>query len=378
MRIDVFCRVVDNYGDAGFTWRLARLLTCEHDATVTLWIDALPALARLLPSLDTTRDDQTYAGVRVRRLRDHAAFDLADAVVEGFGCGLPDDYLRAMASARKPPVWVNLEYLSAEPWIESVHGLPSRHPRLPLTRHFFFPGFTRATGGLLRERDLFARRDRAVASEETPAFLRHLAGTLSDPATTVVSLFCYANPRLPALLDAWSESDTRIACLVPEGVATASFDAWLAGAVPHAGQTFVRGALTLATLPFLAQDDYDFLLWLCDVNFVRGEDSFVRAQWAARPFAWHIYPQADDAHRVKLDAFLDRYLADAPAGDAAAIRDFWRAWNGGDDDDSAARAWPAFHDRCAAAASHTARWSERLAQLPDLAGALEEFCKNRL
>ncbi|HET9045379.1 MAG TPA: elongation factor P maturation arginine rhamnosyltransferase EarP, partial [Casimicrobiaceae bacterium] len=41
-RWDVFCKVVDNFGDAGVCWRLARQLVAEHDLAVTLWIDVLP------------------------------------------------------------------------------------------------------------------------------------------------------------------------------------------------------------------------------------------------------------------------------------------------------------------------------------------------
>jgi uncharacterized repeat protein (TIGR03837 family) len=387
MRIDVFCRVVDNYGDAGVTWRLACQLAAEHGARTTLWIDAPQALARLVPALDATRDDPLRDGVRVRRLDDAAIgdADLPELVVEGFGCGLPPAYLQAMARARTQPVWVNLEYLSAEPWVETVHGLPSPHPRLPLTRHFFFPGFTRATGGLLRERDVFARRDRALAS--TAADPRHrFPRTVADVMERarrhaadrcVVSLFCYANAALAPLLDAWAEGDEPMLCLVPEGVASASFDAWLGGGVPHAGECITHGALTVATIPFLAQDEYDTLLWGCDVNFVRGEDSFVRAQWAERPFAWHIYPQADDAHRVKLEAFLDRYLAEAPAGIADATRAFWRAWSAADGS-TAAAAWGPFRRAAAPLAAHNARWAARLAALPDLASNLLEFTRNRL
>jgi uncharacterized repeat protein (TIGR03837 family) len=297
-------------------------------------------------------------------------------VVEGFGCGLPEPYLHGMAGARMKPVWINLEYLSAEPWIETVHTLPSPHPRLPLVRYFFFPGFTRATGGLVRERDLLFRRDEARATGEGDAL--HAAGNASASASRlVVSLFCYANAALPGLLDAWSEGDEPVLCIVPEGVAAASFDAWLAGAVPHAGERYTRGALTLASIPFLGQDDYDHLLWGCDVDFVRGEDSFVRAQWAARPFVWHIYPQADDAHRVKLDAFLDRYLADAPADDARAVRAFWSAWNDGDPAGTAA-AWPDFRARATGIGRHNNAWAARLMALPDLASSLMEFCRNRL
>ncbi|MDB5942884.1 MAG: hypothetical protein JWQ13_2450, partial [Ramlibacter sp.] len=62
-------------------------------------------------------------------------------------------------------------------------------------------------------------------------------------------------------------------------------------------------------------------LWSCDFNFVRGEDSQVRALWAGRPFAWQIYPQHDDAHHAKLHAFLA--WLDAPA----SLRRFHDGWN---------------------------------------------------
>ena len=61
----------------------------------------------------------------------------------------------------------------------------------------------------------------------------------------------------------------------------------------------------------LTQHDFDHLLWACDLNFVRGEDSLVRALWAGQPFVWQIYPQHDDAHHAKLEAFLD--WLEAPA-----------------------------------------------------------------
>ena len=382
MRIDVFCRVVDNFGDAGVTWRLARQLAAEHGADVVLRIDAPAALARI--AADDGAPICGPGAVEIRALSDdEAVAPLPSVVIEGFGCGLPERYLAAMAASRRPPVWLNLEYLSAEPWIETVHGLPSPHPRLPLTRHFFFPGFTRATGGLLRERDLlavraYARRSQAPASPVVSALHAGVDKAHGGPArVTTVSLFCYANRALPGLLDAWAEGDAPVLCIVPEGVAASSFDAWLAGAVPHAGETFTRGALTLATIPFVSQPEYDRLLWSCDFDFVRGEDSFVRAQWGEQPFVWHIYPQNDEAHRVKLEAFLDRYLADAPADIAGPTRGFWRAWNDADPVATAA-AWPAFAAARAALGAHNARWVERLAGLPDLASNLVEFCRNRL
>jgi uncharacterized repeat protein (TIGR03837 family) len=378
-RFDVFCKVVDNYGDAGVSWRLGRQLVREHGVAATLWIDAPASLVRLAPGLDVKRDDQVVAGVRVRALSDSPGpFELPDVVIEAFGCGLPDRYIEAMADASRPPVWINLEYLSAEPWVEGTHGLPSPQPRLPLTRYFYFPGFTAATGGLLREAGLAEARDAAQSDPAARAAAWRALG-IPEPAAGAlrVSLFCYANRALPALLDLWAEGEEPVACYVPEGIATAALDVWTGGAVPHAGQSLTHGPLTLTTLPFLPQDAYDRLLWHSDVNFVRGEDSFVRAQWAARPFVWHIYPQAEDAHRVKLDEFLHRYAAGIDTGMASAVTRFWRAWNDGDEVDVTA-AWAPFRAAFPALGEHGRHWADRLALLPDLASALVDFARDRL
>ena len=162
-RWDIFCTVVDNFGDVGIAWRLARQLAGEHAIAARLFVDDMPALARLAPEIDAAMSEQCARGVDVLRWSG-AKVDLAavsgEVVVEAFGCGLPPAYLAAMAARGRAPVWINLEYLSAESWIEGCHGLASRHPTLPLTRYFFFPGFTAQSGGLLRERDLFLRRDR--------------------------------------------------------------------------------------------------------------------------------------------------------------------------------------------------------------------------
>ena len=53
----------------------------------------------------------------------------------------------------------------------------------------------------------------------------------------------------------------------------------------------------------MPQQQFDELLWQADILMIRGEDSFVRAQYAGKPFMWHIYPQQEQAHLEKLAAF---------------------------------------------------------------------------
>lgn len=380
IRWDVFCRVVDNFGDAGVCWRLARQLMAEHGLAVTLWIDDMRTLSRIVPMLDAEALDQHVAGVRVRRLTDTAAADAApaDVVIEGFGCGLPDGYVAAMARAPRAPAWIVLEYLSAEPWIDASHGLPSPHPRLPLTRTFWFPGFTPQSGGLLRETGLLARRDAAVApGSPQRATLLHAAGLATPSNATLISLFCYANPALPALLDTWADGDGAVVCLIPEGIAASALDRFTGGAMPHAGQSFTRGRLTIAVLPMVDQDAFDQRLWQCDLNFVRGEDSLVRAQWAGRPLVWQLYPQAEDTHLVKMDAFLTRYEASLPPALREAQRAFWVGWNDGNPD-LIATTWPATVAALPALRRHAHRWADLLAAHDDLATVLVKYCENRL
>ena len=373
---DIFCRVVDNFGDAGVCWRLARQLAAERDDAVRLWSDDLAPLARMWPGIDPTKGEQRCAGVEVRCWRDRLPdVNPHDAVIEAFGCDVPEPFVAAMAARVPQPAWINLEYLSAEDWIESHHLLPSLHPRLPLTKHFFFPGFTSRSGGLLREAGLLEQRD-ALRRDPVAqrAFWRSVA--LEPPAAGElrISLFAYPGAPIATLLTAWAGGDRQIHCMLAEGVLPAEV-ANFYGSVPAIGRTIERGRLRLTIVPFLSQPDYDRLLWLCDLNFVRGEDSFVRAQWAARPMVWQIYPQQGNAHRVKLDAFLRRYGAASGHEAGTALAGLFRAWNGEGDVAAAWYAATSFLSRWEKGADE---WCNALSGCPDLMRALAEAVENRL
>ena len=386
-RWDIFCSVVDNYGDVGVAWRLARQLAAEHGIAARLVVDDLQALSRLTsgasPAGEAPQDGQVTEGVQIRHWTDGrdavSPGDAADVVIEAFGCGLPGRYQDAMARRAEPPVWIVLEHLSAESWIETHHGLPSPHPARSLARHFFFPGFTPSTGGLLRERGLFARRNAFQSDPQARAELWRALMVQPSRGAVMVSLFCYPQAPLPALLDAWADGDDSLICVVPEGVAAGALDRWTEGKVPHPGQPIIRGRLTLAIIPFLAQDDYDRLLWACDFNFVRGEDSFVRAQWAARPFVWQAYPQSGNAHALKLDAFLARYGEGLAPGAAAAHHSFSEAWNDpGDRQPDVGALWPALVDARLELEEYAPTWAQSLAVQSDLASGLVKFVSQRV
>lgn len=348
---DLFCRVVDNLGDVGVCWRLAHQLAVEHGWRMRLWIDDPAPLDALAPGHG---DAPVAVHLWQGELPDVVP---AEVVIEAFACELPPGYVMRMAALPRPPVWINLEYLSAEDWVPDCHGLPSPHPTLPLSKHFFFPGFAAGTGGLIRERD----------ADFGPA--HHGIGSALS-----VSMFCYENPALPSLLDVWARGDEPIVCRVADGLPRIQVERWL-GTSFEPGDVARRGALELAALPFVPQPDYDRLLGACDLDFVRGEDSFVRAQWAARPFVWQAYPQADGAQWSKLDAFLRLYAPGLPETGRAPVADFFGAWNGRGD---IATAWPAFRAVLPALADHGGAWAAELASHGNLAENLVRFCRERL
>ncbi len=370
---DIFCSVVDNYGDIGVTWRLASQLATQYGIDVRLWVDDLQAFHHIRPEVDPNATTQRLRGVDIRRWTTPLPpVEPGGVVIEALACDLPDAFIQAMAKKSPTPVWINLEYLSAENWVEGVHGLPSPHPRLPLTQYFFMPGYTTGSGGLTRETTLYGERD--TFRKEAQAQSKFWAGLgLPDKEALRISLFSYECRSLPDLLDACSRSDRPIDLVVPQGKATAQITAWFVH--PQAGDILQHGRLRVFLLPMLAQDDYDRLLWACDFNFVRGEDSFVRAQFAARPLIWQAYRQEESAHMDKLAAFLDLYCARLPPKTASLLRATWQTWNR---EESLGSLWPDWIAALPTLSVHARAWARRLAEQDDLASNLVKFIDNLL
>lgn len=286
----IFCSVIDNFGDLGVCWRLARQLAAEFSAEVTLLVDDLAAFAVLEPSIDPALSVQPLSGITLMAWQRGAALALSPAalVIEGFACTLPATY-RAQITAQT--VWINLDYLSAEPWIDDCNGLSSPQAHGTSTT-FWFPGFSARSGGLLREAGLIENLQ------------SHDGFSLDSPMR--ISLFCYETESVQALLKALYTSPCEL--LICSGKALDAINAHVSLGV---GERVQHGASTLQALPMLSHDDFDALLASCDLNIIRGEDSFVRAQWAGKPLLWHIYPQDELAHETKLAAWLARVTTHA-------------------------------------------------------------------
>ena len=367
LNCDLFCHVVDNFGDVGVAWRLARQLAHEHGCVVRLFVDDLNTFAAICPQIQPRMGQQTVDSVSILPWSRQQQLDPGDVVVEMFGCHLLPGFIeRIQRLGARRVRWVNLEHLSAESWVEGTHRRPSPQPG-GIDKLFFFPGFTPATGGLLRERDLLARR---AAWERLPSARRIALRSLGLPpppehALTVL-LFSYARAGLAPWLQSMAAASRPTTLWVCPGPMRAEVDTWLHMQLAT-GQSTVRGSLTLCALPFVPQERFDELLWAADVCMVRGEDSFVRAQWAARPMVWHAYPQHDQAHLEKIQAFLGRYLEGADEALRDTVTAMWDAWN---DHSELVPAWQAFVSQLPQIRKHAQAWCEHLAALPDLASQL--------
>jgi uncharacterized repeat protein (TIGR03837 family) len=317
---DIFCKVIDNFGDIGVCWRLSADLAARGEQ-VRLWVDDASALRWMAPAgavnVEVLPWCQSIESTAVSAL---LAKQPSDVLIEAFGCDIPPEFLTLWvaqpAQTQPERCWLNLEYLSAESYVERCHAMPSlvsHGPAAGWTKWFFYPGFTPQTGGLLREPDLLQRK----ASGQLENEQRRLTSRLQ------VSLFCYEPPALAALLADWSchgLAGQPVDLLVTAGRAAQAVKRVLSESQADPEKAESKW-LHITWLPWMSQTEFDQLLWRCDLNFVRGEDSVLRALWAGKPFVWSIYPQDDGAHMPKLEAFLQRL--EAPA----SLKAFHRAWN---------------------------------------------------
>ena len=333
---DIFCKVIDNHGDIGVCWRLSAELAARGQQ-VRLWVDDASALGWMAPA--GVAGVQVLAWTAPLKLQAAGLASCpADIVMEAFGCDIASEFIahitRVYSAGGLKPLWINLEHLSAEAYATRCHALPSpvlQGPAAGWTKYFFYPGFTPATGGLLRETNWQAR----FANFDRVAWLAQQGMVAAD--ALLVSLFCYEPSLLAPLLAQWSSlghAGRPVRLLVASGRASSAVKRALqsnagagSGQQAQAATASKPGSscLTVTYLPWLTQVDFDHLLWACDLNFVRGEDSLVRALWAGKPFVWQLYPQDDQAHQAKLEAFLDALTA------PASLRDFHHNWNAPDE-----------------------------------------------
>lgn len=288
----IFSLVVDNFGDIGVAYRLARELSKNQYYEVFLWTDTLSVLAAIEPGILVQQEKQRIHGVNVVLWRDEFLLQNTiepAVIVEMFGCFSERPLV---LNVKGRPLHLLIEYLSAEQWTLDHHLKPSIG--LQQDRFFYFLGFLPQSGGLLIEHDYRSKEAIFKAPSPNPVKTNFLNryGLTVEAERIVILLFGYATPLWNRWIEAWEEIGLN-------------YELWIAGELACGAINEMNWSLPrVKRAPWVSQADFDGLLWLCGIVIVRGEDSFVRAQLAGIPFFWHIYPQADAIHLKKLQAFL--------------------------------------------------------------------------
>lgn len=300
----VFVRVIDNYGDAGVGWRLSCLLAEYLHMHVRLWIDDTDALNKLVPAPEKQAriTIEAWQGDAMMQQQLSAAADPI-LVIETFGCELPPQVLERMRQCR--PLWLNWEYLTAEDWAVGLHAMSSLQPN-GLEKYFWFMGIDADSGGLLREPDYLAEREKFRQQPQLQQAFRQEYGLPLQHTGQLWLVFAYTSGQWAQWMAMWQEVGTPITLWLAGGQVIESLRAAKLIApeeLQQEGDICDLGNVTLVRIPFVPQAAFDRLLWLADAAIVRGEDSFVRALWAGLPFFWHIYRQDDDVHLQKLHSF---------------------------------------------------------------------------
>jgi uncharacterized repeat protein (TIGR03837 family) len=259
--LDIFCTVVDNYGDIGFSYRLARTYKTRHPlASVRLFVDKPETLAKI-QILGTEVDINGYSFSSVPEA-------MAPLIIETFGCNIPCSYNEIIK--RDTKLWINIEYLSAEDWTKDCHGKESPQGIPGLKKIFYMPGFTSGTGGVITD----------------------FNKTSSVPNTTNtnnVSIFTYEQDY-SLLLNTLFPSTLLI------------FDTQAQDILRPQIKKYPQHSFEFRD--FVSQNNYDQVLVDCKLNLVRGEESLIRAILAGKPFLWQAYPQEHAQQLVKVQALL--------------------------------------------------------------------------
>ena len=386
----LFCRVIDNFGDIGVSWRLARQLQQEQGLQVVLWVDDVQALQSLLPAADVSSRHACYEGITVLQWRDALVAELmqdvpvADVVIETFACDVPDAVRLWMVD--KPILWLNLEYLTAETWVDDVHLLPSLQGN-GVRKYFFCPGFSDKTGGVSYEQALLAQ-ERPVNSEKQLQ-LRQQYGLPSCADSVHVYVFGYADAMWPKWLRMWRHGAQKTVVWLAQGGLLADLKNHFPelNDLQQVGDKVSLQQVTVCLVPFVAQSEFDHVLQAADVSVVRGEDSVLRALWQGRVFWWQIYRQEDNAHHIKLQAFWQRCRAHGQGLQAACDETVWQAHQALSDelngvreldDVERAQAWTTVLQQQAQLMAVLQMWRAQLWQQQSLATQLANFMRLQL
>ncbi|CAM4223739.1 elongation factor P maturation arginine rhamnosyltransferase EarP [Treponema peruense] len=333
--ITILCRVVDNYGDIGFVYRLARelsSLSSIEKTQIRLIVSDLKSFnaMALPPGISTSLAVQNYNGWKVIdwnacaegkcEFTEHPP----KIILECFQCGRPEwlDEILFSAQTTQTVQIVNVEYLTAEDWADDFHLLKSGTRSALVKKINFMPGFTKKTGGLVLDKNFVSCvHSKTAALECLKKYAsKKTVALIEDTNLFRVIAFSYERNfenEARALSEFAKNSGRKVQVLLAPGLGNAPFK--------KAAAAFKN--ISVYDLEYLPQLAWDALLTLADFSFIRGEDSFSRACLSGIPFVWHAYPQEEEFQLVKADAVLKRMEPFFSAGNMSLVKNVWLSYN---------------------------------------------------
>ena len=282
--IDIFCEVIDNYGDVGVAYRLAREFKRIYSNK------QLRFIINKTEELDLIKKAEDITIIAYKNI--DKIETPADLIIETFACNIPETYMNKALKTSK--LIINLEYFSSENWVDDFH-LQESFLGGNLKKYFFIPGLSEKSGGIILDKEFLDRKNKVQENREY--YLKQF--NINENYDLIISVFSYEK-NFDNFLKTLQKLDKKVLLLLLSEKTQKNF-------IKYFDNNNYYDKIKAVKLPFFTYDKYEELLALCDINLVRGEDSFVRALLLAKPFLWHIYPQDENAHIIKLESFLEKY-----------------------------------------------------------------------
>ena len=282
--IDIFCEVIDNYGDVGVAYRLAREFKRIYSNK------QLRFIINKTEELDLIKKAEDITIIAYKNI--DKIETPADLIIETFACNIPETYMNKALKTSK--LIINLEYFSSENWVDDFH-LQESFLGGNLKKYFFIPGLSEKSGGIILDKEFLDRKNKVQENREY--YLKQF--NINENYDLIISVFSYEK-NFDNFLKTLQKLDKKVLLLLLSEKTQKNF-------IKYFDNNDYYDKIKAVKLPFFTYDKYEELLALCDVNLVRGEDSFVRALLLGKPFLWHIYPQDENAHIIKLESFLEKY-----------------------------------------------------------------------
>ncbi|WP_297596360.1 elongation factor P maturation arginine rhamnosyltransferase EarP [uncultured Cetobacterium sp.] len=307
--LDIFCEIIDNYGDVGVVYRLAKEMKKVHGDEVEIRVilnrlDEFLEINKKAKNIEYQEIDNIIYLTEGFLAKNICTFSPANVIIEAFGCNVLEVYIEKAKT--ESSLLINLEYLSGEKWIEDIHLMESQMGAPKLKKYFFMPGFTEKTGGVVVDSLFLERKNKVLLNKEI--YLEKYLKGLNYKDMLLGTVFSYEknfSPLIEALINNGKENFLLI---LGEKSQTSFLELFKKiDIVKLDNEIYKIKNITIKFMPFLEQEEYEELINIVDYNFVRGEDSFVRALLAGKPFVWHIYLQNELAHMDKIEGFIDRF-----------------------------------------------------------------------